>query len=266
MRKSWQSLWPIAVMSLMVLLTGCATNKEGSESTELQTSSDQSVDQRRARVRLQLAIGYYEQRQLPVALDEIKQALQADPNLADAYSVRALVYMEMGETRLAEENFSHAMRLEPNNPDIGNNFGWFLCKNGREAESIAYFEAALKNKTYQSPSKALTNAGICTLKLKDVATAERYFLEAFQFDPGNLLTSLNLAKIYYERADYQRARFYIERMVKADMLTAEVLWLAIKIERKVGDRATENSLATQLRRRHGSSREFAAYQRGAFDE
>lgn len=266
MRRSWRSLWPLAVMTLMVLLTGCATNKEGSESGELQTSSDQTADQRRARVRVQLAIGYYEQRQFPVALDEIKQALQADSNFADAYSVRALVYMEMSETRLAEENFNHAMRLDPNNPDLANNYGWFLCKNGREAESIAYFEAALKNKAYQSPAKALTNAGICTLKLKDVTAAERYFLMAFQFDPASLPTGLNLAKIYYERADYQRARFYIERMVKADMLTAEVLWLAIRIERKVGDRATENSLGTQLRRRHGSSRENAAYQRGAFDE
>lgn len=55
-------------------------------------------------------------------------------------------------------------------------------------------------------------------------------------------------------------------MTKADVLSAEVLWLAIKIERKVGDRAAENSLVTQLRRRYPDSAEFAAYQRGAFNE
>jgi type IV pilus assembly protein PilF len=265
-KKNGLTRLTIVVAALAVLLAGCAANKEGSERTELQTSSDQTDSQKRAGVRLQLAIGYFEQRQMPVALDQIKQALLADPNYADAYSVRALVYMEMGETRLAEENFSHAIRLAPTNPDISNNYGWFLCQNGRESEAIAYFESALKNKAYQSPPKALNNAGICSLKLKDVAAAERYFLTAFQFDPGNLSTSLNLARIYFDRADYERARFYVGRVLKADMLSADVLWLAIKIERKLGDRAAEASLATQLRRRHASSRENAAYQRGAFDE
>ncbi len=233
---------------------------------ELQTSSDQTDNQKRSRIRLQLAVGYYEQRQWPVALDEVKQALQADPDLADAHSMRALIYMEMGETRLAEDSFLRAIKLAPNNPEMSNNYGWFLCQNGRERESITYFEATLKNRAYQSPWKVLNNAGVCSLKLKDAVSAERYFAQAFQLDPGNLSTSTNLAKIYYGRGDYERARFYIGRVVKADVLDADVLWLAIKAERKLGDRAAEASLATQLRRRHPTSSEYGSYQRGAFDE
>lgn len=248
------------------LLAGCASNPAANSQGELATSSDQTESQRRARIRLELAVGYYEQRQLNVALDEIKQALQADPNLAEAYSMRALVYMEMGETRLAEDNFLHAIRLSPNTPDFNNNYGWFLCQNGREQQSIAYFEAALKNRTYQSPGKALNNAGICSLKLKDKVAAERYFSQAFQAEPGNPSTNANLARLYYDKRDYERARFYIGRVMKADVMTADVLWLAVKIERKLGDRSAESSLATQLRRRHGSSPEFSAYQRGAFDD
>lgn len=248
------------------LLVGCASNPAANLQGELATSSDQTESQRRARIRLQLAVGYYEQRQLNVALDEIKQALQADPSLAEAYSMRALIYMEMGETRLAEDNFLHAIKLSPNTPDFNNNYGWFLCQNGREQQSIAYFEAALKNRTYQSPGKALNNAGICSLKLKDKVAAERYFSQAFQYEPGNPSTNANLARLYYDKRDYERARFYIGRVMKADVMTADVLWLAVKIERKLGDRTAESSLATQLRRRHGSSPEFAAYQRGAFDD
>jgi type IV pilus assembly protein PilF len=44
------------------------------------------------------------------------------------------------------------------------------------------------------------------------------------------------------------------------------LWLAIKIERKLGDRAAETSLVTQLSRRYPDSREFSAYQRGMFND
>jgi len=264
MRNIGWNFW--SVVFAIMLVTGCMTNRLGSSQQELPTGSDQTDNQKRARIRLQLALGYYEQRQLPVALDEIKQALAADPDFSDAYNMRALIYMEMGETNLAEDNFLHAIKLTPNNPDLSNNYGWFLCQNGRVNQSIPYFEAALSNHAYQSPAKALNNAGMCSLKLKDQSAAERYFSKAFQLEPDNPSVNTNLAKMYYERHDYERARFYIGRVTKANVMTAEVLWLAIKTEHKLGDRAAEMSLGTQLRRRHPHSLESASYQRGAFDE
>lgn len=265
MKRAFQA-WCVIGAAMVVLLAGCGSAPMAGGQNELPTSSDQTDNQKRARIRLQLAVGYYEQRQLPVALDEIKQALLADPNLADAYSVRALVYMSMGENKLADDNFQQALRLSPGNPDFSNNYGWFLCQNGRERQAMQYFDAALKNRGYQSPEKALNNAGICSLRLKDKAAAEKFFSQAFQLDPGNSSTNANLSKIYFEQGDYERAHFYIGRVLKAEVMTADVLWLAIKIERKLGDRAAEASLVTQLRRRHPGSPELAAYQRGAFNE
>jgi type IV pilus assembly protein PilF len=265
MKKAWGCTGIAAVMTAVVLLTGCASNPSASQN-EIATSSDQTENQKRAAIRLQLAVGYYQQRQTEVALDEVKQALQADPNYADAYSVRGLIYMDMGQNKLAEESFLQAIRLAPNNPDFNNNYGWFLCQNGRERQSIAYFEAASKNPAYQSPAKALNNAGTCSLKLKDRVTAERYLLEAFKADPTDAATNVTLGRLYYDNRDYERARFYTARATKADAVSADALWLAIRIERKLGDRASEASLATKLRRRHPDSVEFAAYQRGAFDE
>jgi type IV pilus assembly protein PilF len=266
-RKIWQSSGiAIVVTMAMALVAGCASNVPGGARGEPPTSYDQTDSQARARIRLQLAVGYYEQRQMDVALAEIRQALQADPNLAAAYSVRGLIYMEKGENRLAEDSFLQAIRLAPNNPDFNNNYGWFLCQSARERQSIGYFESALNNRAYQSPVKALNNAGVCSLKLNDKAAAERYFSQAFKYEPGNPATNTNLAKIHYGQGDYERARFYIGRVTKSDVMDADVLWLAIKIERKLGDRSAEASLATQLRRRHPNSVEYAAYQRGAFDE
>lgn len=253
------------VAYIVFLLTGCTPlppvvgNIEGG-------ASEQTDNQKRARIRLQLAIGYYEQRQMDVALDEVRQALRADSNLADAYSVRALIYMDMGESNLAEENFLQAIKLAPNNPDFNNNFGWFLCQTGRERQSLTHFEIALKSRTYQSPAKALNNAGVCSMKLNDNKVAEQFFRRAFELEPSNPMTNVNLAKVYYGGKDYERARFYIDRVMKAGVMNPDVLWLAIKVERKLGDRVTEASLVTQLRRRHPNSVEYAAYQRGAFDE
>lgn len=269
----WSDRVVLAAVTLSLLgsLAGCTTSSIGGDSDvgsrrELPTSSDRTEAQRRAGIRLQLAVGYYEQRQLKVALDEIKQAVAADPELADAYSVRGLIYMDMGENRLAEDNFQRALRLSPNNADFANNYGWFLCQNGRAKDAIAYFETALKSRSYQSPAKALTNAGVCSLKLKDDAAAQRYLLQAFQFDAGNPLTNANLAQLAYDRNDFERARFYIGLVLKTEAQNADALWIAIKVERKLGDTAAEASLVTQLRRRFIGSPEYAAYQRGAFND
>lgn len=256
----------LVASATLMLAAGCASAPEQTEVEQAVPAADQTDDQRRARIRLQLAVGYYEQRQLPIALEELRQALEADPTLADAYSMRGLIFMEMGENRLAEESFQQALKLAPKSPDYNNNYGWFLCQTGRERQSITYFENALKSRAYQSPAKALHNAGVCSLKMNDVKAAERYLTQAFQVDPGNPSTSFSLARIYYQQGDYERARFYVGRLTKADILTPEVLWLAIRVERKLGNREAENSLATQLRRRHPASPEYAAYQRGAFNE
>lgn len=269
---SLQPATRIASLAVLTLLAACTSNGGRKFSDvppyqrEASSRAEQSDGQKRAAIRLQLAMGYYEQRQLEVALDEIKQALSSAPDYADAHSVRALIYTEMGEKDLAEESFQRALRLSPNNPDYLNNYGWFLCRTGQESRAIANFEAALQSPAYQSPGKALTNAGICSLKRNDFIAADRYLLQAFRYEPGNPAVSHNLAKIYYENGNDERAKFYINRVVKLDSATAEMFWLAIKLERRLGDRPAEESLVTQLSRRFPNSHEFAAYQRGAFNE
>ena len=75
--------------------------------------------EKRAQIRLQLAVGYYQDGKYEIALDEVKQAIAADPDYADAYGMRALIYTAMGETALADENYRRALRLAPNNPGPG---------------------------------------------------------------------------------------------------------------------------------------------------
>ncbi|HEU4843003.1 MAG TPA: type IV pilus biogenesis/stability protein PilW [Burkholderiaceae bacterium] len=259
----------LPALGLAAMLAGCASGPGNSGKEELATASDQTSVQRRAEIRMQLAVGYYEQGQYPVALDEVKLALAADPQYVDAYGMRALIYMAMGETALAEDNFVHALKLAPHNPDLANNYGSFLCQHGRVPEALKHFEQALANPAYQSPANALNNAGSCALKIKDYATAEKYLLRALQLTPDLAATNANLAQVYYVRGDYTRAGFFVTRLgklAKMESMTADVLWLAIKVQHKLGDRDAEAGWATQLRRHHPGSAEYAAYQRGAFDE
>lgn len=266
----------LAALGLAGLLCGCASGPGAAPGTpgqsgkaELATASDQTAAQKRSEIRMQLAIGYYQQGQYAVALDEIKKALVAEPDLADAYGMRALIYMAMEQRELAEDNFVRALKLAPNNPEVNNNYGSFLCRHGRVAESFKYFDAALAVHSYRSPADAYNNAGSCALKLKDNSLAEKYLLPALKIAPDVAATNANLARIYYERRDFVRAGFFITRLsklAKMDSLSADVLWLAIRVQHKLGDTGAESGWATQFRRRHSGSPEYAAYQRGAFDE
>ncbi|CDG84078.1 type IV pilus biogenesis/stability protein PilW [Janthinobacterium agaricidamnosum] len=262
---------PLAALCLAGLLAGCAGGAgNGSGTAELLTSSDMTAGQKRAEIRRELAIGYYQQGQLEVALDEIKKALQADPDSAESYGVRALIYSDMNQLPLAQDNYQRALKLAPNNADLNNNYGAFLCHHGREKEALPYFDLALKNPaTDASKGNVLNNAGSCRVNLKDYAGAEPYLLQALQLTPDLLETNFNLARVYYGRGDYQRAGSFMTRLskiAKMESLTADVLWLGIKVQHKLGDTGAEAGLATQLRRRHAGSAEYAAYQRGAFDE
>ena len=267
---------PLPAFLLAAMLAGCSgggnvASNSGlrGQTTELKTASDLTPADKRASIRLQLAVGYYQEGTYEVALDEIKQALIADPTLADAYGVRALIYTAMNENALAEENYQRAIRLAPRNGDFNNNYGRFLCQTRRYDLGMAQFETAMANQYYQSPSKAKANAGNCALQMKNLALAERYLLDALRVEPDLPVLQADLARVYYERRDYQRAGFFINRLTtvaKPDTMPADWLWLAMRVQRKLGDMGTEQSLGTQLRRRHPLSPEFAAYQRGAFDE
>lgn len=263
--KKNRSIVVLAALSAGLLLGACSTTPTVGEG-QIKTQSDQTDTQRRAQIRLQLAVGYYEQGQFEVALDEVKQALQIDPDMAESYSMRGLIYMAMNEAKLADESFREALRRAPDNPDFSNNYGWFLCQNGRAQESIPYFEAALKERSYRSPSKALHNAGVCSLKLQQLDAAKQYLTRAFQLEAGNAEISANLAYTHWKLGDANQARFYLDRVQQSDMNNAQTLWTAIKVSHGLNDRQTETTLVTQLRRAYPKSPEYAAYLRGAFNE
>jgi len=229
-------------------------------------SSEESEVQRRARIRLELASKYYQQGNFTVALDELRQALETDPNYAAAYGMLGLVYMDLGERARAEDSFQHGLRLRPNDSDLNNSYGWFLCQTGREKQSLEYFTRALADPLYRTPAKPLHNAGICSLRLGDEAGAEKYFQRAFQVDPSNAVAMLNLGQLYLKRGDAERAHFYAQRLLSTYEPTAPALWLALKVERALGKHAGEASLAMRLRRLFPDSREAGLLQAGNFND
>jgi type IV pilus assembly protein PilF len=179
-----------------------------------------------------------------------------------------LVYMQLKETNRAEESFERALRLSPNDADINHNYGWFLCQTGREPASIKYFLHAVRNPLYPTPWRSYSAAGVCTLRTEGAAKqkdAEAYFERALRLEPDEPTSLLNLAQIRYRQGSVDDARKLVARHNKVAAPSSESLWLALRIERKLGERIAEQSYANQLRRRFPQSREFQALQRGQYD-
>ncbi len=232
----------------------------------LPDSLEESDVRRRARIRTELGAGYYQQRNFPVALGELRQALAIDPTYAQAYGVQGLVYMDLGERDKADDSFAQAMRLAPNDPDLNNNYGWYLCQTDRISQALERFTIALRDPLYRTPALALRNAGLCTLKQGDEAGAESLFLRALQADPRDPVAHFQLADLYLKRRNIERARQYQQRLMSMYDLSPQVLWLALRIERLAGNREVEASYGAQLRRRFPQSRETALLLSGQYDD
>lgn len=254
-------------------VAGCSTStistqsNAGSAPVDIQRRESTPTDSRkRAAIRLQLAIGYYQDGKFSIALDELKQALALDANYADAHNVLALVYAELHEDAVAEQSFQRALQLEPGNSDVNNNYGWYLCQHGRERQSLTYFEAALKDPLYPQKAKPLQNAGVCAGRTGDASAAEDYFRRSFEIDPTGSVAAYNLASIYYERKDLPRARFYVSQVNKGPGPTPASLWLGIRIERRLGNKPNQVALENQLERLHADSREAQLQKRGNYGD
>jgi type IV pilus assembly protein PilF len=245
---------------------GCAGGQAGGHKPDMVTESDEPEGRKRARIRLELAIGYFEQGQTSVALDELKQSITADPAFADAYNLRGLVYMRLNDQRLAEESFRRAIALNPGDANIQHNYGWLLCEQGRYSESMQAFNQALANPIYGNRPKTLMTQGLCQDRAGQKAEAERSLTKSYELDAANPITGYNLSSLLFQRGEFVRAQFYIRRLNNSELANAESLWLGIKVERRMDNRDAMQQLAEQLRKRFPRSRELASFERGAFDE
>lgn len=259
----------VFTLSFFAGITGCATGaggQLGAVQPEMLTESDEPDTRKRARIRLELAVGYFEQGQTTVALDELKQSLVADPNFAEAHNLRGLIYMRLSDPRLAEESFRRALSISPKDANVLHNYGWMLCQQARYPESRLAFAQAIATPLYGGTAKSWMAQGLCQVRAGQAADAEQSLQRSFELDASNPVTGYNLATLLYQRAEFAKAQFYVRRLNNSELANAESLWLGIKVERQMENRDAMQQLVGQLRKRFGQSRELAAFERGAFNE
>jgi type IV pilus assembly protein PilF len=264
----------LAAAGLAVGLAGCVTTGAPPKSLyhannddDIKTASDQTNADRLYNTRMELAQAYLGRNQPSDALDQVKQALQAKPDMPAAYGLRGLIYGALGDNEKADESFHRAMQLAPHDGDLMHNYGWYLCQQRRFDDADTQFKRAVAEPTYRQASRTMLVEGICQARAGKGQDAERTLSRAYELDAANPTIAVNLSEVLYRNGEYERARFYIRRVNnRQELASAQTLWLAARIEHKLGQAEQAKAMGAQLRDRFPDSPEASLYEKGKFDD
>jgi len=249
MRFPYAALAALAIAALAAL-AGCVS-QSNVQSHPVTESGAPASAHRRAEVHTSLAGEYFSRGNFNVALQETKLAIKDDPAYVQAYNMQGLVYMELREDVSARSAFDRALALDPNNAEVLNNFGWFLCTRNDTDRAMTMLKKAATDPLYPTPEKAYLSTGLCLRRMHQDKEAEIYLRRAVAVRPDMVGALYNLAAITYERKDYKEAQGYLVRYMRlVSNPPIEGLVLGVQISRGLGDSATEQSYLQQLRRRY----------------
>lgn len=139
----------------LFLLAACSSIPETVSETEFNRSEA-------VKARINLALAYLEQNDFPKAKQNIDKALAHDPNDYLPHSVLAYYYQQTADAQNAEKAYQQALKLSQNRPDVRNNYGTFLCKQGQFQQAYQQFEQAVASpKPYYHQADSLENIILC---------------------------------------------------------------------------------------------------------
>jgi type IV pilus assembly protein PilF len=241
----------LAAIAPVVLLVACAGNPQSPTVTKSLAA---------AKANTQLGIEYLRSGDLERSRHRLERAISMAPNHAPAHDAIAILYGQVGDHAAAEKHYRKSLRLDASNAATRNNYGQFLCKQGRYDEAESAFKKAADNAYYRTPWVPLTNAGICLLGVPDNARAEAYLRQALARQPTYAPALLNMGKISFAAGDFLSARGYVERYQQVVEHTADSLWLAIQTEYALKDHQAWGNYALQLKKDFPDSEQYLLLQ------
>lgn len=217
----------LIVFMSFVFVAGCASTEEPAY------PEGDPVEASRANVRL--AVAYMHRGQYEPALEKLERALEQDPKNGEAETTLGVLYETLGNREEAGTHYRKAVRLAPDDPNAHNNYGTWLCHDGRMKQAEKQFMAAVDSPFYGTPEVALTNAGSCAMREDQIPRAEQYFRRALDANARYPDALYQMASLKYGQGDYLRARAFVQRYLAVALADAESFELAIRIEDALGD-------------------------------
>lgn len=181
------------------------------------------------------------------ALATARRALKLDGDHPEAHSLAALSLDALGQAKESGVHHRRAAELAPARGALLNNYGTWLCANGRAGESLAWLERAAASPGYATPETALANAGMCALKAGETERARAWLRQVITAAPEHPVALRALAEAELRRGRPFEARAFIERRLAAAPADEESLLLASQIEQALGDTAAAARYVQRIR-------------------
>jgi type IV pilus assembly protein PilF len=242
-----QILFPAGIL-LMLLLEGCSAIQSMKENEE--------KSERLARTHVELGVGYLRQGKFNVALEKLKKAIEAEPGYSPGHSAIAIVYEKLEHYEKANDHYLEAISLSPDDGNLYNNYGVFLCGREKYLEAEKYFLKAVSTPRYKTPELAYENAGACVRKVSKIKEAEEYLTKALKINPKLPLALVNMAHIRFEQSNFLSTRGFLQRYEGVSQHNADSLWLGVLVERKLGNKSEAQRYAKLLQSNFPKSEEF----------
>lgn len=248
---------PLACVALCLLTAGCSRltfvkpSMERGKSREVAPKYDirddkQARERLAARDQLTLAADSLQAGRVDEAEKQARKALSLGGDQAEANTMLALIATRKGDARAAGDYFERAARQSGGRGAEANNYGAWLCGNGREAEAQPWFDRALADADYPTPATALANAASCAFRIGQYGHVDEELRKALLLDPDNAVALETMAANQYRLGQYFDARAFVERRLAAAPATASVLQLAMQIESGLGDMAAARRYSQRL--------------------
>ena len=190
-----------------------------------------------------------------LARDRLLRAIEIDPRMAVAHTTLALTYEALENVRLASDSYEKAIRVAPRDFSVLNTYAVFLCRQKDFVQAQKRFDRAIAHPENDYAELTMTNAGVCMRQKPDVAAAERYFRAAISRKPNYGEALLQLCLLKYQGKDYLGARAFLQRYMSVTISSAEVLFLASRIEGLLGNDRGRTEYEDQLIREYPTSPE-----------
>jgi len=230
---------PLMMLLASLLLSACVSTSKESE--------DEGAGRKAAETNTALGQNYMERGQYEIALEKLKRALQHDNTYAPAHTVLAVLYETIGDSESAGKHYKEAVKYDPDDGNVNNNYAIYLCGTGKYREAEKHFNTAVQDPFYKTPGVAYANAGVCAMEQDKMDKAEQYLRQSLEFDARNGAALLPMADLSYQNGSYLRARGFLQRYESVQARTEQSLYLGYRIETALGDGNSAQSYVQALR-------------------
>jgi type IV pilus assembly protein PilF len=229
----------IAVLGLTTL-SGCISTTTGT--AEREPSEDA------AEFNYRLGVEYYQKGTYDLARDRLVHTVSLDPRMGKAHMLLGMTYEALENSRLANEAYDKAIKLEPRNFDVQNAYAVFQCKQKDFEKAKRHFGKAADHPENDAAEGTLTNAGLCMMQEPDFEAAEEFFRAALDRKANHGEALLQLCLLKFRQQDFLGSRAFLQRFMSANKTTPGVLFLAAEIEGKLGNDSGRSEYINQLLR------------------